>query len=53
MLTVLQEEILASTEEYAAPVPCKDKKKLLLEICQWLSDLKESQAAGSPHPKRK
>ena len=55
ILRVLQKEILASTAEHTAAlherfaklVPCRDKTKLLLTLRQWLTDLKESQAAGS------
>ena len=55
ILRVLQEEILASTAEHTAalhemfakPVPCRDKTKLLLTLRQWITDLKELQAAKS------
>ena len=55
ILRVLHKEILASTaehtaalhERFAKPVPCRDKTKLLLTLRQWLTDLKELQAAGS------
>ena len=55
ILRVLHKEILASTAEptaalhdrFAKPVPCRDKTKLLLTLRQWLTDLKELQAAGS------
>ena len=55
ILSVLHKEILASTaehtaalhERFAKPVPCRDKTKLLLSLRQWLTDLKELQAAGS------
>ena len=55
ILRVLNKEILASTaehtaalhERFAKPVPCRDKTKLLLTLRQWLTDLKELQAAGS------
>ena len=52
---VLHKEILASTaehtaalhERFAKPVTCRDKTKVLLTLRQWLTDLKELQAAGS------
>ena len=55
ILRVLHKEILASTaehtaalhERFAKPVPCRDKTKLLLTLRQWLTNLKELQAAGS------
>ena len=55
ILRVLHKEVLASTaehtaalhERFAKPVPCRDKTKLLLTLRQWLTDLKELQAAGS------
>ena len=37
----------AHHERFAKPVPCRDKTKLLLTLRQWLTDLKELQAAGS------
>ena len=55
ILIVLHKKILASIaghtaalhERFAKPVPCRDKTKLLLTLRQWLTDLKELQAAGS------
>ena len=55
ILRVLHKEILASTAEhtpalhvrFAKPVLCRDTTKLLLTLRQWLTDLKEVQAAGS------
>ena len=55
ILRVFHEEILSSTaehtaalhERFAKPIPCRDKTKLLLTLRQWLTDLKELQAAGS------
>ena len=55
ILRVLQKEILASTaehtaalhERFAKPVSCREKTKLLLTLRQWLTDLKELQAARS------
>ena len=55
ILRVLHKEILASTaehtvalhERFAKPISCRDKTKLLLTLRQWLTDLKELQAAGS------
>ena len=48
---VSHKEILASPaalhERFANPVPCRDKTKLLLTLRQWLTDLKELQAAGN------
>ena len=52
---MLHKQILASTaehtaalhERFAKPVPCRDKTKLFLTLRQWLTDLKELQAAGS------
>ena len=52
---VLHNKTLASTaehtavlhERFAKPVPCRDTMKLLLTLSQWLTDLKELQAAGS------
>ena len=54
ILRELHKEILASTaehtaalhERFAKPVPCRDKTKLLVTLGQWLTDLKELQAAG-------
>ena len=55
ILRVLHKETLASTaehtaalhERFAKPVPCRDKTKLLLTLRQCLTDIKESQPAGS------
>ena len=61
ILSVLQKEILASKaehtaalhERFAKPVPRRDKTKLLLTLRQWLTDLKELQAAGSSPSKKR
>ena len=55
ILRVFHKLILASTAEHTAalhevfakPIPCRDKMKVLLTLRQWLTDLKELQAAGS------
>ena len=57
MLRVLHKELLASSaehtaahhERFAKPVPCKDKTKWLLEMRQWLADLRD--VPRSVHPR--
>ena len=52
---MLRKEILASRaehttalhERFVKPIPCRDKTKLLLTLRQWVTDLKELQAAGT------